>query len=486
MVRVILVVALFFVSCIGYSQLANAWDSGPSGCKTNPCSGGKSKTVALQYTDLAFDNWTPIHSPASCPYGLENTGFACVGGGAEATPFPAVPHYAVPVTAGFENSIYHATRKLSSYSKALNQECKSGYVNMGKFCLRGATTGGLACKQNHYCDKNLGKCFRRCPKGFANTGSLCTPQVLSKKHMTCAEGMLRYNAYCFPEKYDCPGGYQLWGSRCTRCYKRCPSGWFRSDVSTCSFRLRWRGNTHLWIADKALELLKESSTGKKAYDFMNHPKCGPVWVKALYEASEYKSHAQSNNAHPHYYNAAGKDYYGSATKIKTYAPGGSPNAYNVINTQLHKIDTDRCKAIGTALHYVIDLTNPAHTSGFGPKQNPAGLVAALEAYVPTIQHKYPPNTPWEWRWKHHGPLPIVDEISKRSNLKFARALFNALLKKGAVCKMQPPYCYQTYAGYCFVNDPEVKTVLGATLRDAYHSVASWIYSICEVRNFKWE
>ncbi len=469
---------------------AHSWDSGPAKCATSPCSGGISMTVALRYTDLKYDMWSPIHRLADCPPSYTNDGFCCRREGNE---FDAPSHLAIPPQ-GFMNRLYHSGRAIDSYSKvcstvAKKVPCKYGYIDMGCFCLRGAKLGMLNCKKDHYCDKNRGRCYRRCPKFYVNTGEKCvkSESVLGSEYMTCRMGELKYNTYCFPTKRTCPKHYEIWGSRCTRCYRNCPAGWFRAGVSSCGFRLRWRGNTHLWIAMKAIELLKTNPIGKRAYKFMMSPVCRSKWMEALSEASEYTSRYTAMHSHSHYWNPSGLDYLGKPTSYTTYPDiknKNPTNAANIINTYLNKLQISGCSALGKALHHVIDLTMPAHSSGFGPLQTPEGLLAALEAYVPSIQKYYPPNQPWDGRWMHLRAMGIVKEIAKASNRKYAVALFQELLKEGPVCKMTPPLCYQSYTGYCFVNDPKVKVILGDALRDAYQGAASWLFSICTVRN--WE
>lgn len=482
---------LFFVTFLVYASV-HAWDTGPSKCSNSECSGGTSKTVALLYTSLAFDTWTPIHRLADCPEDLKNDGFVCKRKSDE---FDAPSHKAIPLP-GFENRLYHGGRKIQSIIKTCSTvnkkyNCPSGFYDMGCFCLRGAAVGRLSCNKDHFCDKNRGRCYRRCPKYYVNTGESCykPPNVVGPALMTCRPGELKYNTYCFPKKRTCPVGYTIWGSRCTRCYRNCPAGWFRSDVATCALRLRWRGNTHLWIMKRSLELLRKDVKGKRAYDHIMKGDCEHEWRAALHASTEYYSKDSSLDAHTHFYNPVGKDYHGAPTTCKTYhAPGkndNEPNGYDSINTYLKKIPSEGCEAFGKALHHAVDLTMPFHTSGFGPFQTPNGLLAALEAYVPFIQKRYIPKVHWDKRWSDYEPLGVVNEMARRSNLLFAKKLIDELLKVGPVCKMNPPLCYQSYTGYCFANDPKVDNILGESLRDAYHSVASWIYAVCNHMNFKW-
>eukprot|EP00171_Calliarthron_tuberculosum_P004166 IDg4166t1 len=156
----------------------------------------------------------------------------------------------------------------------------------------------------------------------------------------------------------------------------------------------------------------------------------------------------------------------------------------MIKKYLNKVPSDDCDALGKALHYVIDITMPLHTSGFGPSQTPKGLLMAVEAYVPHIQKRYMPTGAWDRRWIAGTPLNIATAMANRSNM-FAKPLASALLKPGPVCTMAPPMCKQTYSGYCFANDANVDSAIGASLQDAYQSVASWLYSLSAMQNFSW-
>ena len=114
-----------------------------------------------------------------------------------------------------------------------------------------------------------------------------------------------------------------------------------------------------------------------------------------------------------------------------------------------------------------------HSSGLAVDDYSVGLHPLWEAYVPTIQTRFP-QAGWDRRLLTLAPDEAVHQIAVRSN-HLAKRLVEAVdPHKLPVCT----YTYTTgiiYTGRCFRGDERVDQVTGEILRDAYQSAASFLY-----------
>ena len=218
------------------------------------------------------------------------------------------------------------------------------------------------------------------------------------------------------------------------CFKKCPAGSRRTAVSTCVHDVKWRGNTHLYVVRGGLQLLAASSdpVAKKAVATMTTEPCKSAWEQGLWDADDPNGNLLDNPSDPnkgggtHFYNASLKDAWGKPTKTVTYLLAGVQVAFKGnarTNAKAHLLEAgdlnktaaaDQCHALGLALHFETDMTQPMHATAFSALEIPTMLHAALEEYAPTIQARYAPVGAWDQRWKAHGsgqrPLPDLAQV----------------------------------------------------------------------------
>lgn len=366
---------------------------------------------------------------------------------------------------------------------------------MHNVCSGGVTSGSVPDTQPRYANSVLPS--QTCPAGKEFYGGLCYNQCPANYHrtavLTCKKnntGPLDLTALwtsaqfgnATPPQPSCPPGRELWGGLC---YAACPPGSVRSAVSTCVHRVTWRANTHLWIVERALDLLG-SSGDAGAINVVNRVRgrqsCKLAIEKGIWETDD-GSLADTTARGSHFYNPAHLDWNGSPTAATTYLLVGVDqtqfgNART--NAQSHlaaaaNIDTDsQCEELGKALHYMTDLTQPMHASSMSAVSIPTDLHPTLEDYAGGLQARFPADRPWDRRFTGLPADAVVLGTAQHSN-GLAVSLLATLRYNGTICTMSSEPGL-VYTGYCFLNDPNVEQKIGEALRDAYQETASWLYA----------
>jgi phospholipase C len=257
-------------------------------------------------------------------------------------------------------------------------------------------------------------------------------------------------------------------------------------VSTCVHEVKWRSNTHLWVVNRGIELLANSSdpTAKKAASRMSQPACRTEWEAGLWDADDGTLAETGGARGSHFYNGAGRDFEGKPTKTVTYLIAGLEqtghgNARTNAKSHLDKIGNlttgNQCHELGLALHYLTDMTQPMHASSFSATDIPTDLHPVFEDYVGNIQARFPTSRmTWDKRWQGQTADSVLDEASKKSN-GLAPGLHQVLKYSGTICTL-PSESGVIYTGYCFIHVPAVDIKIGEILTDAYQSTASYIFA----------
>lgn len=466
---------VFAMAFFAIANTASAWDAGTASRLHKEGSGGEN-SISILDTRLKWAKSRSLESSgrvADCPSGYTNVALGCVRG-----------------------------TKDTRYPSRL-KTCRSGYTNMGTFCGKGfANLGSTHALSSGTCSSGyfsgaLGRCYKKCPSGETNTGDFCHRPASSKPQssMTCKAGEARIQISvtktprCYP-KPVCPTGYEYWG---WRCYVTSP-GVKRTAVSTVVHKVKQGGNTHLWVVNQALNLLKNSRLpGTQAFvNKMNQPAIRRQWEQGIWdgdsEAKGYVDHPSAPGSH--FYNGAGKSRTGSRTSVITYStPIESPvrpksgqlcaNARECAKLQLGKVTklkTSTAHALGLALHYMTDITQPMHSSGWGGNLIPINGHPQWEYYAAYVQGKFPSRS-WDKRWINTSPDLILHNAAVRSN-GYAPRLSKTLHITGdaGICTIQAFNGIGPYTGYCFYNEPSVDKLTGEIFQSAYQSTASYLYA----------
>jgi hypothetical protein len=481
---------------------AMAWDAGPRQCVHDVCSGGVDAN-SFADTQPAFADSVIPGRLADCPPGYSNLGIAGCGRGADSI---STPSQLASCPAGYKNMGLTCFRGVDTYAKkCLSGGCNAGYRNMGCFCARGADTllaSAMTCPAGYFKDDVVQRCHKNCGAGYTQMGESCFrgvstegPSAFRCKPGEHLGGGLNANK-CFPTPGPCSADREEYGvSGAALCFKKCPAGSHRTAVSTCTHDVKWRGNTHLYVVQGALALLRASSdpVAASAVKTMTTEPCKSSWEQGLWDADDPNGNLLDNPSDSskgggtHFYNASLKDAWGKPTSTVTYLLAGRQVNFkgnartNAAKYVVEAGDMTRsptaaqCHALGLALHFETDMTQPMHATAFSALEIPVMLHAALEEYVPTIQARYPPSGSWDQRWKGMKPDDVLQQTSLKSG-SLSPAFMQPMDYKGTICTMNPE-TGAVYTGMCFAGVPAVDAAVGVVLREGYQSTASYIYSV---------
>ncbi|MBS1811932.1 MAG: hypothetical protein JST84_27470 [Acidobacteria bacterium] len=493
-------------------QTLLAWDAGTESRRHIEGTGGENKITIFDTRSYWAKTTAFVNSGrvADCPAGYTNTGATCYRG---------------PDT-------YGAPSILAS--------CPAGYTNMGLDCQKGANifdrTTKMVCPSGYFMGAAK-RCFQNCREGYTNNGETCGrgADTLGVSRMTCAanEERVIVSGTNIPRCYQkpvCPSGFEYWG---LLCYIAAP-GVKRTAVSTVTMEVKQGGNTHLWIVNRALDLLARSGD-PAAVAFaakMNEPAVRTRWEDGLWDGDGPAHVDYPENMGTHFYNPTGKDWNGNPTSVTTYnivkgsilpivtgiggalvtgpvsivtAPAAGAVGGTVISDEIGKamfknkkscangrecataqiakvkggLNATNAYDLGLALHYMTDLTQPMHTSSYDGFKIPNNLHPQYEYYAPFVQGNSPSSgMSWDKRWFSQNADSVLLQTAQKSN-GFAPRLSKALHMNGdaGIVTIQGFNGIGPYTGYNIYNDTEINRITAEILRDAYQSTASYLYAV---------
>jgi phospholipase C len=355
-------------------------------------------------------------------------------------------------------------------------------TDCGKYGRKGSASPQCGAGKDLY----GGVCYKGCPKGTHRTAVCsCKKDGTGALDITAVStSCSKYGAAGTPS-WTCPAGQESYLGGCNPV---CEAGFKRTAVCTCQGSPKWQGNTHLLVVNRALELMARSgdATAAGIAAKLQKPSCrggAKGWETGLWDG-DGPGLVDSDKMGSHFYNASGLDKDGKKTSVVTYSMaelkrgGSSDNALKNALDQLAKVTdlgkADSCYALGLALHYATDLTQPMHASSMSTLEIPLGLHPVWESYVPTIQDRFPAKT-WDKRWAGKSPREVLQATSVKSNA-WTKPLLSAIdTNKIPICTYLA-FAGAIYTGHCWRGDTKVDAVTGQILDDAYQSTASFLWA----------
>jgi phospholipase C len=256
-------------------------------------------------------------------------------------------------------------------------------------------------------------------------------------------------------------------------------------------------NTHLWIVERALDILAKHPRHAKAaaaLERLDNLGCRANWTQGLYDADykhEYNGGRMSLSIAP---TAAEIAASGATWESHFYDPDTrlnwkgrrEPTAYteilahvfaaeywfahpNLLGDGLGANRAVACYEIGLALHFITDLTQPMHAANFTAVDSPVRLHTNLEEWAMEIQEEFVLD---DWTAAPRGELePFIVATARASKAAWAptlRAIDNAYEDRcGSVglLGVDEPHCWQV---------PAVRTHVGRSLRNAQNVTAQFL------------
>ncbi len=363
-------------------------------------------------------------------------------------------------------------------------------------CTGGVNAGSVLDTQPRYAASQLpsatcpagtefygGLCYKACDTGWHRT-AVCTCKKNGGGIFDLWTDCGRFGSSGGPTR-ACPAGTDSYGGLC---YAGCPAGSVRTALSTCRHDLKWRSNTHLFVVNRAIELLAKTNDpiAAAAVQKMNTASCRVQWEGGLWDADDGNLSETGGARGTHFYNGGGKDFLGNATKVVTYmlglneqnAGGNARQAAKKYLAAAANLSSDaNCYQLGLSLHYLTDMTQPMHASSFSAADIPTSQHPAFEDYVGNVQGRFPTaSMTWDQRWRTMIADDVFHQTAAKAN-SLAPSLAAVIKYEGTICTMTTePDTPVTYTGRCFVNEKAAIDKIGELLRDAYQSTASYIYT----------
>jgi phospholipase C len=250
-------------------------------------------------------------------------------------------------------------------------------------------------------------------------------------------------------------------------------------------------STHLWIVDRALDLLAARSDlpqAAAAVALLDAEDCRPHWHQGLADADFKAAYNQALFDVPvgasttllvlsgatwesHFYDPdTGRNYKGHSS------PTGYDRALAHLDGARARLASDRagaCYELGLSLHYFTDLTQPMHASNYTAADWPIKLHSDVESYAMGQQARWVATT-WD------GPGAGDASTLLLATAHAAKPHWPTL--RGAIAAAYGARCgnynsYWTDHTSCWTHDAAVDNELAAELATAQRATASYLYAI---------
>ncbi|RMH43057.1 MAG: hypothetical protein D6689_06200 [Deltaproteobacteria bacterium] len=251
-------------------------------------------------------------------------------------------------------------------------------------------------------------------------------------------------------------------------------------------------STHLWIVDRAVDILARHSgeaDAAAAVARMRDPSCEPRWQQGLFDA-DYKAEYNDGRRDlepgastwqiwrsgatwkSHFYDpATGTNYKGESSPVaKERALQFAADARALLaDGNVY----DGCYALGLALHYMTDITQPMHAANFTAVDSPIRLHSHVEEYTLDIQDRYA-RADWS------GPTAATPDAIVELAAWTANAQWPAM--RGAIEAAYGDRCWSMSLYWfdsegCWQGDAAVDAAIGRALRTAQDATAQFLASV---------
>lgn len=250
------------------------------------------------------------------------------------------------------------------------------------------------------------------------------------------------------------------------------------------------GSTHLWIVDRAVDVLGahlDNAAASRARARLTNATCKTRWQRGLYDA-DYR----------HQYNGGWFDLTPTSSTATIAASGASWASHfydpdTGLNYEGDKSPTaktealahlaaakkrlgannvyDGCYELGLALHFFTDLTQPMHASNYTATDWPLRLHTNVEEYAIELQTGSAPST---WSVPSGTTAAFIDAAGHRSKNQWPTTKAAIAAAYGARCGNFDSYW--TDHPDCWEHDATVDARLVTAMAGAITDTASFLVS----------
>jgi len=250
-------------------------------------------------------------------------------------------------------------------------------------------------------------------------------------------------------------------------------------------------STHLWIVDRARDLLAARSDGP-AVDvvaLLDAADCQPSWhqgladadFKAAYNGGWFDTSVGASTAELILAGATWASHFYDPDTGKNYKGQTSPTAYDQAlahlgnaRAQLGSNRASACYELGLSLHYFTDITQPMHASNYTAKDWPLELHSDYESYAMAQQTRFV-VTSWSGPTAGDASAQLLAAAhASKPRWPTLKAAITAAYSARGCGKFSS---YWTDHTSCWTGDAAVDVQLGQDLAAAQTATASYLYSL---------
>ena len=276
------------------------------------------------------------------------------------------------------------------------------------------------------------------------------------------------------------------------------------ETAPASASLEWNAqsfheetsSTHLWIVDRALDLLEHQGDADRTRAFremMSSEPCQRAWQQGLLDADFLAAYNDGwsdtkpgdREAKILLSGATWKSHFYDPDTEKNYFDETSPTARTEAEKHLgmgskawSSRDTKTaCYELGLSLHYMTDVTQPMHAVNFTAISRPFGLHTDFEEYAMTVQDRFVLEATTRVDVSEDASPDSVFVAAAHTSKSLWPATIGAIQanfdEDGKECDRGAFKADKE----CWQGDPALDVELGKALTEAQKSTARYLYAV---------
>ncbi len=255
-------------------------------------------------------------------------------------------------------------------------------------------------------------------------------------------------------------------------------------------------STHLWIVDRAIELLaaRSESQAKTIVATMNEPTCRTFWEQGLvdtdylapYNDGVYDTEPGNGTLTLLASGATWKSHFYDPDTQKNYRGETSPTARTQASLYMSAAASDwraknrnyACYRLGVSLHYLTDVTQPMHAANFSSASRPIKLHANVEGYSMETQNAHILSDATKLQLSSSTPDAVLQTTARASKAQWTPMLaaIRAAYVGGSWSCWFAAQGWLTDTPSCWRGNAGVVATIDTSLKSAQKATAEYLYA----------